>query len=179
MQIREQSYQHRDPPMGSYLRRSVCSTRYCSRSHSIRYGIFHKPITEYRGDRDRHAYEESNAEAFEAANAKSDQTSQSRSKSDGESVMDSASSTTSKRKAISAGQLAGAFTMSIVMFAPKALKGLAVDIPLATKSGIALSKTLVLRKKNAQLAQCCVRGSDKYLTSPLQILYFATKWPQT
>ncbi|KAH7349176.1 hypothetical protein BKA66DRAFT_447158 [Pyrenochaeta sp. MPI-SDFR-AT-0127] len=101
-------------------------------------GVFTKPITEYRDDRDRRAYEESNAEALETDKAKSDQTSQakSESKSNGASVLTSGSGTISKRKAISAGQLAGASGLSIAKFAPKALKGMTVDIPLALTEGL-------------------------------------------
>jgi hypothetical protein len=98
--------------------------------------VFTKPITEYRNDRDRRAYEESNAEALKVVKDKGDLTNESNSKSDTASVMTSASGTSSKRKAISAGQLAGASGMSIAMFAPKALKGMTVDIPLALTEGL-------------------------------------------
>lgn len=50
--------------------------------------------------------------------------------------MASADSTSARRKPISAGQLAGASGKSIAMFAPKALKGMTVDIPLALTDGL-------------------------------------------
>ncbi|KAF2621128.1 glycosyltransferase family 1 protein [Macroventuria anomochaeta] len=95
-------------------------------------GLFTKPITEYRDDRDRRAYEESNAESSKAANTKNNPT---KSNSDSASVMTSASGT-KKREPISAGRLAGASGMSIAMAAPKALKGMTVDIPLALTEGL-------------------------------------------
>ena len=73
---------------------------------------------------------------MKTANKKNDPTSELEAKSDSASVMTSASGTTSKRKAITAGQLAGASGMSIAMFAPKALKGMTVDFPLALTEGL-------------------------------------------
>ncbi|KAK7177329.1 UDP-glucose,sterol transferase [Paraphaeosphaeria sporulosa] len=81
-------------------------------------GVFTKPITEYRDDRDRRAYEQANMEALEAANNKAHSAGPSESKSD------------------DASRLAGASGMSIAMFAPKALKGMTVDIPLAPAEGL-------------------------------------------
>jgi hypothetical protein len=89
-------------------------------------------FTEYRDDRDRRVYEESNAAAVEAANTKS----QAKSEANSASIMTAASSTISKRKAISTGQLAGASGKSLAMFAPKALKGMTADIPLALTEGL-------------------------------------------
>jgi hypothetical protein len=90
-------------------------------------GVFTKPYTEYRDDRDRRAYEESNREALEAVVPTNGH------KIESESVSIRSST---KRKPISAGQLAGASGMSIAMFAPKALKGMTVDIPLALTDGL-------------------------------------------
>jgi hypothetical protein len=50
--------------------------------------------------------------------------------------MTASSATSSKRKGISAGQLAGASGKSLAMFAPKALKGMTADIPLALTEGL-------------------------------------------
>ncbi|CAN9376993.1 unnamed protein product [Alternaria alternata] len=99
-------------------------------------GVFTKPITEYRDDRDRRAYEESKLEASGASNTSANHIDQSAPMSDSASAETSASSVVPKRKAISAGQLAGASGASIGMFAPKALKGMMVDIPLAITDGL-------------------------------------------
>jgi hypothetical protein len=88
-------------------------------------GVFTKPYTEYRDDRDRRAYEESNTEALVEI---SDQR---KLASDTASVHSSV-----KRKPVSAGQMAGASGKSIAMFAPKALKGMTVDIPMALTDGL-------------------------------------------
>jgi hypothetical protein len=94
-------------------------------------GVFTKPYTEYRDDRDRRTYEDSNAESMEKAINNHNAV------GEGKLVFDSASTkSSSKRKPISAGQLAGASGMSIAMFAPKALKGMTVDIPLALTDGL-------------------------------------------
>ncbi|KAH6849571.1 hypothetical protein B0T12DRAFT_418528 [Alternaria alternata] len=99
-------------------------------------GVFTKPITEYRDDRDRRAYEESKLEASTASNTGTNHIDQSAPMSDSASAETSANSVVPKRKAISAGQLAGASGASIGMFAPKALKGMMVDIPLAITDGL-------------------------------------------
>lgn len=99
-------------------------------------GVFTKPITEYRDDRDRRAYEDSKLEASEASNTSINHIDQSKQMSDSASAKTSANSVVPKRKAISAGQLAGASGASIAMFAPKALKGMTVDIPLAITDGL-------------------------------------------
>lgn len=82
-------------------------------------GVFTKPYTEYRDDRDRRAYEESKLRPVH------NQT------SDNSSI-----SSATKRKPVSAGQMAGASGKSIAMFAPKALKGMTVTIPLAIADGL-------------------------------------------
>lgn len=99
-------------------------------------GVFTKPITEYRDDRDRRAYEESNARTSETAKTKNDETVELDSNPDCASDLTSASGAKSQRKAVSAGHLAGASGMSIAMFAPRALKGMTVDIPLALTEGL-------------------------------------------
>ncbi|CAN9136284.1 unnamed protein product [Alternaria alternata] len=99
-------------------------------------GVFTKPITEYRDDRDRRAYEESKLEASTASNTGTNHIDQSAPMSGSASAETSANSVVPKRKAISAGQLAGASGASIGMFAPKALKGMMVDIPLAITDGL-------------------------------------------
>lgn len=93
-------------------------------------GVFTKPYTEYRDDRDRRAYEESMSEAAEASTKQ-------KTADGGTQTPDSASiRSDTKRKPISAGQLAGASGKSIAMFAPKAVKGMLVDIPLALTDGL-------------------------------------------
>ncbi|KAH7138489.1 hypothetical protein B0J11DRAFT_16631 [Dendryphion nanum] len=98
-------------------------------------GVFTKPMTEYRDDRKRRAYEESKAESSKSAKEKDDITNEDKSNDDGSSVKMGTSDTSTKKK-MSAGQLAGASGMSIAMFAPKALKGMTVDIPLALTDGL-------------------------------------------
>jgi hypothetical protein len=94
-------------------------------------GIFTKPYTEYRDDRDRRAYEESTMEASKASKAQAAPVKNTENMSDTSSTRSE-----TKRKPISAGRLAGASGMSIAMFAPKALKGMTVDIPLALTDGL-------------------------------------------
>ncbi|XPS77336.1 hypothetical protein M3J09_009362 [Ascochyta lentis] len=94
-------------------------------------GVFTKPYTEYRDDRDRRAYEESNIEALKVANIDTKTADKGKVDSDDPSIHPS-----TRRKPISAGRLAGASGMSIAMFAPKALKGMTVDIPLALTDGL-------------------------------------------
>jgi hypothetical protein len=93
-------------------------------------GIFTKPYTEYRDDRDWRAYQESTQEASSASN-----TLNVPSKDPDSSSIHSATSAT-KRKPISAGRMAGASGKSIAMFAPKATKGMLVDIPMALTDGL-------------------------------------------
>ncbi|KAL1794573.1 hypothetical protein ACET3X_006389 [Alternaria dauci] len=99
-------------------------------------GIFTKPITEYRDDRDWRAYEDAKLEAAEASSSSANRTNKSELLSDSASAVSSTNSVVAKRKPISAGQLAGASGASIAMFAPKALKGMTVDIPLAITDGL-------------------------------------------
>lgn len=91
-------------------------------------GVFTKPYTEYRDDRDRRAYEESTTSANRSHGKPSDEQNNS---SDGDSV-----SSATRRKPVSAGQMASASGQSLAMFAPKALKGMTVDIPLAITDGL-------------------------------------------
>ncbi|KAH6612052.1 sterol glucosyltransferase [Boeremia exigua] len=91
-------------------------------------GTFTKPYTEYRDDRDRRQYEESTLAASRKQNGPGDED---KTASDASSQISA-----TKRKPISAGQLAGASGKSIAMFAPKALKGMMVDIPLAITDGL-------------------------------------------
>ncbi|KAJ4989966.1 UDP-glucose,sterol transferase [Stagonosporopsis vannaccii] len=93
-------------------------------------GIFTKPYTEYRDDRDRREYEQSVLEAAEASTKQ-------KTEKVGDQTPDNASiRSNTKRKPISAGQMAGASGKSIAMFAPKAVKGMMVDIPLALTDGL-------------------------------------------
>lgn len=94
-------------------------------------GIFTKPYTEYRDDRDRRAYEDSTLEASNASAGQNVTVTENKETSDGFSIHSA-----TRRKPISAGQLAGASGMSIAMFAPKALKGMTVDLPLALTDGL-------------------------------------------
>lgn len=71
-------------------------------------GVFTKPITEYRDDRDRRLYEESNAESSKAGSNRNKASNDSQTKPDDASVETSHSDPTSKRKGVSAGHLAGA-----------------------------------------------------------------------
>lgn len=94
-------------------------------------GVFTKPYTEYRDDRDRHAYEESKLSTSQAARNELSPS------SEGDKATDSSSlSLATKRKPVSAGHMAGASGKSLAMFAPKALKGMYVDIPLAIADGL-------------------------------------------
>lgn len=93
-------------------------------------GIFTKPYTEYRDDRDRREYEESKSETAEAS------TKQKAVDGDLESRDSAGVRPVTKRKPVSAGQLAGASGKSIAMFAPRAVKGMLVDIPLALTDGL-------------------------------------------
>lgn len=99
-------------------------------------GVFTKPITEYRDDRDRREYEESRAESSKVASTNKDSTDATPSRSSTVSAISATSDPTSKRKGVSAGHLAGASGKSIAMFAPKALKGMMADIPLALTEGL-------------------------------------------
>lgn len=94
-------------------------------------GMFTKPYTEYRNDRDRRAYEDSTQETSGAS-----KTQRASAKEQTESPEASSIHSATKRKPLSAGQLAGASGKSIAMFAPKALKGMTVDIPLALTDGL-------------------------------------------
>lgn len=94
-------------------------------------GVFTKPYTEYRDDRDRRAYEDSILEVSKLSKEPDMSLNGSKEVSDG-----SSSHSATKRNPISAGQLVGASGMSIAMFAPKALKGMTVDIPLAITDGL-------------------------------------------
>lgn len=94
-------------------------------------GIFTEPYTEYRDDRDRRAYDESTMSASRAAKHQTDTTSEHGKITNSSSVI-----SVTKRKPISAGQMASASGKSIAMFAPKALKGMTVDIPLAITDGL-------------------------------------------
>jgi hypothetical protein len=98
-------------------------------------GLFTKPITEYQDYRDNREYAKSKEEVRGASTTELDHANHLESTSDGASAATSANNPMPERKAISAGHLAGASGMSIAMFAPKALKGLAVDIPLALTEG--------------------------------------------
>jgi hypothetical protein len=90
-------------------------------------GTFTKPYTEYRDDRDRRIYVDSVAEARSGTNTGE----HSIVAADIDSVRSS-----SKQTPVSAGKLASASGKSIAMFAPKAVKGVMVDIPLALTEGL-------------------------------------------
>lgn len=94
-------------------------------------GAFTKPVSTYRDDRDRRAYEESKADS-KKPNGEHASEKKVLLKEDSASIKSSASAT----KSISAGQMASASAMSLAMFAPKALKGMTVDIPLAITDGL-------------------------------------------
>ena len=94
-------------------------------------GIFTRPYTEYRHDRDRHAYEESKLSASQATRSEVSPSNE-RDKTTDISNLSSAT----KRKPVSAGQMAGASGKSLMMFAPKAVKGMTFDIPLAFADGL-------------------------------------------
>lgn len=98
--------------------------------------MFTKPITEYRDDRDRRIYEQSNVESSKIGDKKNDPRTESAAKPDDASTTTHESDTSSQRKAVSVGHLAGASGKSIAMFAPRALKGMTVDIPLAFTEGL-------------------------------------------
>lgn len=92
--------------------------------------VFTKPYTEYRDDRDWREYQESTQETSSAASVLNVPA-----KESGGSSFHSATSAT-KRKPISAGRMAGASGKSIAMSAPKATKGMLVDIPMALTDGL-------------------------------------------
>lgn len=94
-------------------------------------GVFTKPYTLYRDDRDRHAYDVSMSEASAAAGEPSGAGDKGRETPDSSSDRPKA-----EQKPISAGRLASASGKSIGMFAPKAVKGMMVDIPLALTDGL-------------------------------------------
>jgi hypothetical protein len=97
-------------------------------------GIFTKPYTEYRDDRDRRAYEESIREAPSASDSVDVSAKHNQVTPDSSSVHSATLAT--KRKPISAGQMAGASGKSFAMFAPKATKAMLADIPMAITDGL-------------------------------------------
>lgn len=95
-------------------------------------GVFTKPISEYRQDRDGRAYEDASAEVSRNAEHASNSTS----KSENATSVICPPSAGSDCKGISAGRMTGSSAMSLVGFVPKALKGMTVDIPLALTEGL-------------------------------------------
>ncbi|KAF3037671.1 hypothetical protein E8E12_007149 [Didymella heteroderae] len=93
-------------------------------------GIFTKPYTDYRNDRDWRAYQDCIRDISSASNSLGLPAKD----SDNSSIHSATSAT--KRKPVSAGQMAGASGKSIAMFAPKATKGMLVDIPMALTDGL-------------------------------------------
>ncbi|PSK54319.1 Sterol 3-beta-glucosyltransferase [Elsinoe australis] len=98
-------------------------------------GIFTKPVTEYRHDRDRRTYDEEFVKAQSEATAGKSMGPSGLEADDAQSTI-LTSSTGSRRKGMSAARLVGASAKSIGGFAPTALKAVTADIPLALTEGL-------------------------------------------
>lgn len=90
-------------------------------------GIVTRPISEYRSGRERRERTAARSKASEAnLTLEAPQT------SDTTSI----ASSSTQRKGASAGDLAAASALSVASFAPRAVKGMMVDIPLALTEGL-------------------------------------------
>ncbi|EJP63533.1 sterol glucosyltransferase [Beauveria bassiana ARSEF 2860] len=105
-------------------------------------GIFTKPVKEWRNDRRQRARDLQNLESENSSSVMHhghSQDQKGQTSLDGRSSSDSnlaASTKFSKKQGSLAGRMAGASAKSIGNFAPTALKGMLVDIPLAITEGL-------------------------------------------